>query len=57
MRNQMIQGMVGTIGPSAPEYLARLQVKPTPPPTPAPVTVKAPSGLNYIVTKDPAKKR
>lgn len=32
-----------------------LLVKETPPPPP--VTVKAPSGLNYTVTRDPAKKR
>ena len=57
MRNQMIQGMVGTIGPSAPDYLARLQVKEAAAPVVAPVTVKAPSGLNYTVTREPAKKR
>ena len=57
MRNQVIQGMTGSIGPSGPEYIARLQVKPPTPPPAQPVTVKAPSGLNYTVTRDPAKKR
>ena len=56
MRNQLMQGMTAGIGPSAADYLSRLQVKPTPPPVVAPVTVKAPSGLNYTVTRDPAKK-
>jgi hypothetical protein len=57
MRNQLMQGMTAGIGPSAADYLSRLQVKPTPPPVIAPVTVKAPSGLNYTVTREPAKKR
>jgi hypothetical protein len=57
MRNQLMQGMTAGIGPNAADYLARLQVKPTPPPVVAPVTVKAPSGLNYTVTREPAKKR
>lgn len=57
MRNQLMQGMTAGIGPSAADYLSRLQVKPTPPPVVAPVTVKAPSGLNYTVTREPAKKR
>jgi hypothetical protein len=56
MRAQETQSMIGTIGPSGPEYIARLQVKPPTPPVVAPVTVKAPSGLNYTVTRDPAKK-
>lgn len=57
MRNQLMQGMTAGIGPHAQEYLARLQVKQTPPPVVEPVTVKAPSGLNYTVTREPAKKR
>lgn len=57
MRNQLMQGMTAGIGPSAADYLSRLQVKPTPPPVVAPVTVKAPNGLNYTVTREPAKKR
>ena len=36
--------------------LEDLIVKAPPPPAVAPVTVKAPSGLNYTVTRDPAKK-
>lgn len=56
MRAQETQSMIGTIGPSGPEYIARLQVKPPTPPVVTPVTVKAPSGLNYTVTRDPAKK-
>jgi len=56
MRNQLTQGMTAGIGPHATEYLARLQVKPPTAPVVAPVTVKAPSGLNYTVTRDPAKK-
>lgn len=56
MRNQLTQGMTAGIGPHAPEYLARLQVKPTPPPVVEPVTVKAPSGLNYTLIREPAKK-
>jgi hypothetical protein len=56
MRAQETQSMIGTIGPSGPEYIARLQVKPPTPPVVTPVTVKAPSGLNYTVTRDPEKK-
>jgi hypothetical protein len=56
MRAQETQSMIGTIGPSGPEYISRLQVKPPTPPVVAPVTVKAPSGLNYTVTREPAKK-
>ena len=56
MRNQLIQGMTAGIGQNAADYLSRLQIKPTPPPVVEPVTVKAPSGLNYTVTRDPAKK-
>lgn len=37
--------------------LEDLLVKESPPPVVAPVTVKAPNGLNYTVTREPAKKR
>jgi hypothetical protein len=57
MRAQETQSMIGTIGPNGPDYIARLQVKPPTPPVVAPVTVKAPRGINYTVTREPAKKR